>query len=176
MSDPIHNWLIDLGADSKHIHDLFARLRFICRHYNIPNNFHFGSKAILKKMFKPVRVAIERGESITRERFIVLSLSGLDSPKKWDLDHIGFCRSKKFYQSQTWKNLRFKALEKSNRCHACGRSPSEDVVLHVDHILPRSVYPEYAMTLANLQILCADCNMGKGNMHEKDFRVQNVGI
>jgi hypothetical protein len=35
--------------------------------------------------------------------------------------------------------------------------------LHVDHVKPRSKYPELALDLDNLQILCAACNTRKGD-------------
>lgn len=42
--------------------------------------------------------------------------------------------------------------------------------LHVDHIKPRSKYPELQLTLSNLQVLCHDCNMGKSAWDETDWR------
>jgi 5-methylcytosine-specific restriction endonuclease McrA len=36
-------------------------------------------------------------------------------------------------------------------------------VIHVDHIIPRSKAPALALVVDNLQPLCEDCNMGKGN-------------
>jgi 5-methylcytosine-specific restriction endonuclease McrA len=48
-------------------------------------------------------------------------------------------------------------------CRMCGAGPAKDpaVTLHVDHIVPWSKGGETA--LANLQTLCARCNIGKGN-------------
>ena len=43
----------------------------------------------------------------------------------------------------------------------------------VDHIKPRSRYPALELTLTNLQVLCNDCNMGKSNDDETDFRPDN---
>jgi len=43
-------------------------------------------------------------------------------------------------------------------------------VLHVDHIKPRSKYPELSLTFSNLQILCEDCNFGKSNIDQTDWR------
>lgn len=42
--------------------------------------------------------------------------------------------------------------------------------MHVDHIKPFSRYPELAMKLSNLQLLCEDCNQGKGVRDETDWR------
>jgi len=72
--------------------------------------------------------------------------------------------SEGFYQSYEWRSLRYDALEKYGRiCRICGRTPeSHDVVLHVDHIKPRSKNPSLRLNIENLQILCEDCNLGKG--------------
>lgn len=56
----------------------------------------------------------------------------------------------------------------------CGRSPStHKVAIHVDHIKPRSLYPELAYDKNNLQILCDDCNIGKLNRFETDYRMKS---
>lgn len=62
--------------------------------------------------------------------------------------------------------LRFKVLKRDRyRCVACGRSPATDLscVLHVDHVLPFSKGGK--TTFENLQTLCEECNLGKGNSH-----------
>lgn len=76
-----------------------------------------------------------------------------------------------FYQSTKWLQLRIKAFEKyGNRCSCCGASPDTGAILHVDHIKPRSLCPELALVLNNLQILCKQCNVGKSNLSEKKWR------
>ena len=53
----------------------------------------------------------------------------------------------------------------------CGRSPKvHGIILHVDHIKPRSKYPELELDITNLQILCEDDNLGKSNRYETDYR------
>ena len=78
----------------------------------------------------------------------------------------------KFYATRVWKELRVRVLEAySCSCMMCGRSPKEHrVILHVDHIKPRSKYPELELVFSNLQILCADCNLGKSNKYQTDHR------
>lgn len=82
------------------------------------------------------------------------------------------CKTKKdFYNSRAWKILRYQALEKhGNNCQCCGVKAGDGVVLHVDHIKPKSTHPELALDLDNLQILCADCNLGKINQFDTDWR------
>lgn len=78
---------------------------------------------------------------------------------------------KNFYQSKEWRALRVKVLSSQGRkCCLCGRTPKDGVILHVDHIKPRSKYPELELKLRNLQILCEDCNLGKSNKYEEDWR------
>ncbi len=73
-----------------------------------------------------------------------------------------------FYSTRAWKELRYIVLSNNPRkCMLCGRRGKS---LHVDHIKPRSLHPELALDIDNLQILCAECNMGKSNKHEHDFR------
>jgi 5-methylcytosine-specific restriction endonuclease McrA len=79
-------------------------------------------------------------------------------------------RAKNFYNSPAWRKLRYEVLrERGRRCEVCGRSPP-DVVIHVDHIKPRSKFPELALQRSNCQIMCADCNIGKMNRDDTDWR------
>ena len=80
--------------------------------------------------------------------------------------------SKSFYSSKEWRKLRVRVLEKWGcKCMMCGRSPKvHGVILHVDHIKPRSKYPELELDITNLQILCEDDNLGKSNRYETDYR------
>ena len=58
--------------------------------------------------------------------------------------------------------LRMQILRRDHeRCRMCGTSAADGTTLHIDHVLPVSrggqTVPE------NLQVLCADCNLGKSN-------------
>lgn len=77
-----------------------------------------------------------------------------------------------FYRSVQWRAVRYKVLTKSaGVCEACRRSSKDHgVALHVDHILPRSQYPALALDESNLQVLCDDCNIGKGVDDTTDWR------
>lgn len=70
-----------------------------------------------------------------------------------------------FYLSREWRQVRYAAIKKFNgACLCCGRSSAvHGVVIHVDHIIPKSIRPDLALTLSNLQVLCEDCNLGKSN-------------
>lgn len=64
--------------------------------------------------------------------------------------------------------LRYQVLERDRGCCVlCGRSVVDGVKLHVDHIVP---FSKGGMTvLENLQTLCDDDNLGKGNRSTKSF-------
>ena len=72
-----------------------------------------------------------------------------------------------FYESSAWQTLRYKALKLHGaKCQLCGAQGK----LHVDHIKPRSKFPELELRLDNLQVLCQDCNLGKGAWDSSDWR------
>jgi|LakMenEpi03Aug12_release.lakeMendotaPanAssembly.Ray.scaffolds.fasta_scaffold03608_11 5-methylcytosine-specific restriction endonuclease McrA len=78
----------------------------------------------------------------------------------------------KFYDTQEWQILRYKAYKLYGKtCHCCGATNTE---LHVDHIKPRSKYPHLELDLNNLQILCRECNLGKGNTDSIDWRTSGT--
>ncbi|MGN6312866.1 MAG: HNH endonuclease [Rhodanobacteraceae bacterium] len=75
------------------------------------------------------------------------------------------------FHYKKWKRVRYQALVAANgRCQCCGARASDGVQLHVDHIKPKSRYPELEFELSNLQVLCEDCNIGKGADDETDWR------
>lgn len=75
-----------------------------------------------------------------------------------------------FYASWEWKRLSYDAkLERGRRCECCGaRAP--DVRINTDHIKPIRWHWHLRFERSNLQVMCADCNMGKGSRDETDFR------
>lgn len=76
-----------------------------------------------------------------------------------------------FYDSDAWKHARYQALKANDgRCELCGSSKHDGIVLHVDHIKPRSLYPSLELVVTNLQVLCEPCNIGKSNRDETDWR------
>lgn len=79
--------------------------------------------------------------------------------------------SKAFLESFEWRRLRMQALKKySPRCMCCGATPQDGAVMNVDHIKPRKLFPDLALDINNLQILCHECNHGKGNWDQTDWR------
>lgn len=81
-----------------------------------------------------------------------------------------------FYRSNAWKELRYEKLRTTQYCECCGKKKNdrlengERVKLTIDHIKPRSKYPELSLDITNLQVLCQSCNSGKSNLFNDDWR------
>lgn len=130
----------------------------------------------MEKVFLVIR---ESGSDMpkTRDEQIKLAAEILSKPHTYRAEGTKAAKGKKkaaeFYQSWDWKKVRYEALRlHGHRCQCCGWKPgdTERGFLVVDHIKPRGKYPALALVLSNLQVLCNDCNMGKSNVFEDDFR------
>lgn len=70
-------------------------------------------------------------------------------------------------------DVRYRVLAAANgRCALCGASSSERRI-EVDHIVPRS--RGGTNDINNLQALCDECNRGKSNTDQTDFRAIGPG-
>lgn len=79
--------------------------------------------------------------------------------------------SDEFLSTFEWRKIRMVALRKYGPvCQCCGATPANGAVMNVDHIKPRKVFPHLALDVDNLQILCHECNHGKGNWDMTDWR------
>ena len=88
--------------------------------------------------------------------------------KQWQKTGIA---SDAFLSTFEWRKVRMQALKKYGaKCQCCGVTPDHGAVMNVDHIKPRKLFPNLALDLNNLQVLCHDCNHGKGNWDMTDWR------
>lgn len=79
--------------------------------------------------------------------------------------------SDSFLESYEWRKIRMEVLKRDGAvCACCGATRIDGVKMHVDHIKPRRIYPELALDITNLQVLCEVCNHGKGNWDMTDWR------
>jgi 5-methylcytosine-specific restriction endonuclease McrA len=74
-----------------------------------------------------------------------------------------FERWKATEDGKVWKEKQYKRQQ--GRCGSCA------IVIavkgsHIDHIQPISKFPELAIDVKNLRLLCPDCNIKKGNKCE----------
>ena len=79
-----------------------------------------------------------------------------------------------FLESYEWRRMRMEVIkERGARCECCGATPADGrTVINVDHIQPRRLRPDLALDKSNLQVLCHDCNHGKGNWDQTDWRTE----
>lgn len=111
-----------------------------------------------------VKYNVSRNERIQKKK----EHTSLDFTSEKVICHLP---ASKFYASREWRTIRYMALNHyGNTCMACGISPKQGAIIHVDHIKPRSVFPELSLDFSNLQILCEDCNIGKSNKSKTDWR------
>lgn len=80
-----------------------------------------------------------------------------------------------FLRTSEWAFVRMQALDGFRAagkfyCHCCMALPEPGAPLHVDHVKPRKFFPELALVVGNLQLLCPTCNKGKGNWSQTDWR------
>ena len=80
--------------------------------------------------------------------------------------------AEQFYSSPEWNIIRKQVIKQKGRvCAECGRRIIRNIDITVDHIKPRSKYPELSLKIENLRVLCRSCNSKKGDreMEEVDF-------
>lgn len=66
--------------------------------------------------------------------------------------------------------IRWQVFQRDNwKCVACGRSSDDGIILHVDHIIPRSQGGQNI--LSNYQTLCNICNIGKSNKDNTNIKL-----
>lgn len=74
----------------------------------------------------------------------------------------------RFYNSPEWGIIREQIIREQGRfCQECGREIKDDFDLTVDHIKPRSKFPEFALDASNLRVLCRSCNSTKGASYDE---------
>jgi len=80
-----------------------------------------------------------------------------------------------FYDSWEWKRLSYDTKKaRGRKCECCG-AKAPDVRIVTDHIKPIRHHWELRLDVSNLQVLCDDCNMGKGSRDDTDWRLKPQG-
>lgn len=75
--------------------------------------------------------------------------------------------SDRFLASPVWRAMRERVFALyGKRCQKCG----SDDEIQVDHIKPRSKFPDLALDIENLQVLCWPCNREKNFTVIADYR------
>jgi len=73
--------------------------------------------------------------------------------------------------TSTWRLLRTLAFKRmGTRCLRCGSCKE----IHLDHVLPKSLYPHLVYKIFNVQPLCRKCNFAKNTHLKWDFRARRA--
>ena len=79
-------------------------------------------------------------------------------------------KAQQFYSSPEWDLIRRQVIKQKGRvCAECGLRIMKTNDITVDHIKPRSKYPDLALTMDNLRVLCRSCNSKKGDQEFEEF-------
>ena len=85
-------------------------------------------------------------------------------------------RALEFYRSMEWRQMRYAILlARGRQCECCGAKPPQAVIV-VDHIKPVRKNWDLRLEPDNLQVLCDDCNKGKGGRDTTDFRAAAASL
>jgi len=72
---------------------------------------------------------------------------------------------------QEYRKLRYQTLLKyGGICMVCHTRGDENNPIQCDHIKPKSQFPELSLEPDNMQVMCMDCNYGKGTWDQTDWR------
>lgn len=101
---------------------------------------------------------------------LVQNLPNSNVSKKKKIYKISKSKLEKFYKSREWIKLSYQTkIIRGRKCECCGAEPPK-VRINTDHVKPIKKYWDLRFDPNNLQILCEDCNLGKGSWDETDFR------
>lgn len=117
-----------------------------------------GSCAVVGFILFQICDRIEHGEAAKRMPKVNTRLEELARARKKQIDETNA-----FYSSSEWRLVREQVIQEQGRvCQECRRRITEDSDVTVDHIKPRSKFPQLALEKSNLQVSCRRCNSAKG--------------
>lgn len=130
------------------------------------------NKSKTNKYFKDYDLCIKYGWVPEKDLVVEKQPKIYRLPKKQKIEQENKqISSDAFLMSFEWRRLRMQALKKyGSKCMCCGATPESGAIMNVDHIKPRKLFPSLALDINNLQILCHECNHGKGNWDMTDWR------
>jgi len=115
--------------------------------------------AVIGYLAARVAGRVVRNEEVKRRPEVQVRLEELARKRQKEINAV-----RRFYASPEWRILREQVIaEQGQRCRQCGRHIADNFDLTIDHIKPRSKFPELALDKSNLQVLCRQCNSSKGD-------------
>lgn len=157
-----------------------VRIHFAAAALDIPLPTSKVTKSRKLDWFKTVCDAIRAGKKgdpaaikgllpVIEKKLAVFNRKPIGSPKN-DGHHPSRAEIKAFYEDWKWKRLSYQAKQKlGRRCMCCGATPENGAEIHTDHIKPIRRYWHMRFDPSNLQILCSECNQGKGSWDETNW-------
>lgn len=153
---------------------------FIRRHEKRLLSYIASNKGRLLEIYardrKVVREKVEHQNGVLKAKALAEKSIPRKNPKKQKTvkaPRLKAVDNDEFLASYEWRRVRMVALKKYGpRCQCCGSTPADGAVMNVDHIKPRKLFPHLALDVNNLQVLCHECNHGKGNWDMTDWRAQ----
>ena len=106
---------------------------------------------------------ISKKEEAQRSHKVTTRMEQLARDRQQRIDEANM-----FYASPEWRLVRNRVVQEQGRiCQDCGEDIKDDFDLTVDHIKPRSKFPELALDASNLRVLCRRCNSAKGAAYDE---------
>ena len=129
-----------------------------------------ASKLIRKKQLKAEKVRALEEKLATPEHLRTEKPKAIPSPC-FIVDCVDV-KSSAFLKTRAWRELRYATIKRYGPvCQCCGATAkTSGEPIQVDHIKPRSLFPELALDSENTQVMCGPCNMGKSNKDFTDWR------
>lgn len=146
----------------------------------VPRKKPKEKKRVVSKKTKPkipaTALVIEKTKPITKR--IIPSIQNEQKviyenkkPKLTPYTEQYAAKAKEFYFSPAWRYLRYDVFLRDGKiCAVCGATPEDGTRLHVDHIIPLRQDWSLRLKAENLQVLCEECNQGKGSRDSTDWR------
>ncbi len=146
----------------------FKKMCYKCKQEKLLNRFPAYSdicSACCRSIKKSLKMEQKRKEALNK--------SSIKRKESYNSDVKKTIKIKKsnFHTSKRWRELRAFFISKNDKICCCCGIDVDGQTLHVDHIKPKSKYPDLALDENNLQILCRKCNFAKNTHHETDYRI-----
>jgi hypothetical protein len=158
-----------------------SKILRIARHLAIPNAHLMTTRDVVSTIALEKRIGLGPVHRINAEAVILWfqknEAQALLKPAGKISQKAIRDTKKEFYKSWEWRTLRMKVLKKYGPvCQCCGAragqtaASGDPVRICVDHIQPLAKRWDLRLDEGNCQVLCDECNQGKGAWDETDWR------
>lgn len=169
-------------ADGEHFSQAVRRIRGTVGQYTADKRSKMVNSVDVAAFYEAIGVKVHDGADVKIKRCEIVGRKPR-APRPAKVNKISAVKKPsvatkdQFYKSWEWRTLRMEVLKEHGRaCQCCGAEPGmktasgEPVRICVDHIRPLSKFWHLRLDRTNLQVLCDECNQGKGAWDQTDFR------